>query len=141
MSHKYKSKADPKLWQNKEALGSYLSKLKELMCETPRLYIAHPIKDKLPSEGVWVTTIDIADNERVYKYEKGAWIMRDANGINSPNNNVEITLWLERFQDAKKVKTASECLFEYGINTMDMDDHFNGQLLHAMERYAEQFIL
>lgn len=37
------------------------------------------------------------------------------------------------------MKTASEILFEYGIDIMKMNDDFNSQLLFAMERYAEQF--
>lgn len=35
-------------------------------------------------------------------------------------------------------KSATEFLAEYGISLMDMDDHFNSQLLTAMERYADQ---
>lgn len=34
--------------------------------------------------------------------------------------------------------TATEILAEYGIDTMSMDDTFNSQLFHAMERYAEE---
>lgn len=37
------------------------------------------------------------------------------------------------------MKTATEILFEYGIDIMKMDDDFNCQLLFAMERYSEQF--
>lgn len=36
------------------------------------------------------------------------------------------------------MKTANEILFEHGIDTMRMNDDFNTQLFHAMERYAEQ---
>lgn len=36
------------------------------------------------------------------------------------------------------MKSATECLREYSIDIMQMDDHFNCQLLAAMERYAEQ---
>lgn len=36
------------------------------------------------------------------------------------------------------MKTATEILSEHGINIMSMDDNFNTQLLHAMERYAEE---
>lgn len=39
------------------------------------------------------------------------------------------------------MKTANEILFEHGINTMSMEDDFNSQLLHAMERYAEAYHL
>jgi hypothetical protein len=37
------------------------------------------------------------------------------------------------------MKSATEILREYGIEIMSMDDHFNGQLLTAMERYAESY--
>lgn len=37
-------------------------------------------------------------------------------------------------------KTASEILFEHGIDTMSLNDDFNSQLFAAMERYAEQFL-
>jgi hypothetical protein len=36
------------------------------------------------------------------------------------------------------MKTANEILHEYSIDTMSMDDTFNAQLFHAMERYAEE---
>lgn len=37
------------------------------------------------------------------------------------------------------MKSATEILRDYSIDIMRMDDHFNCQLLAAMERYAEQF--
>lgn len=36
------------------------------------------------------------------------------------------------------MKTANEILYEHSIDTMSMDDTFNTQLFHAMERYAEE---
>ena len=84
------------LYETKESLQKYTNKLKELMCESRRTYIAIPVKERMPPEGKWVTTIDIDDNERVYRFINGTWNMRDADGENSPNNNLEITLWLER---------------------------------------------
>jgi DNA-directed RNA polymerase subunit F len=36
-------------------------------------------------------------------------------------------------------KTATKILQEHSIDIMKMDDEFNSQLLHAMERYAEQY--
>ena len=36
------------------------------------------------------------------------------------------------------MKTATEILSEHGINIMSLNDDFNSQLLHAMERYAEE---
>lgn len=37
------------------------------------------------------------------------------------------------------MRSATECLREYSIEIMEMDDHFNSQLLAAMERYAEAY--
>ena len=39
------------------------------------------------------------------------------------------------------IKSANEKLYEYGINTMNMEDHFNSQLFAAMHDYAIQFNL
>lgn len=36
------------------------------------------------------------------------------------------------------MKTANEILYEHSIDMMSMDDTFNTQLFHAMERYAEE---
>lgn len=36
-------------------------------------------------------------------------------------------------------KTATKILHEHSIDVMQMSDEFNSQLLHAMERYAEQY--
>lgn len=38
------------------------------------------------------------------------------------------------------MKSATEVLLDHSIDIMSMDDNFNSQLLHAMERYAEQFV-
>jgi hypothetical protein len=37
-----------------------------------------------------------------------------------------------------KTKTATERLYENGIDLMKTDDHFNSQLLHAMTEFASQ---
>lgn len=55
---------------------------------------------------------------------------------------VEFIKWYNLNQPTKNkvtMKTASEILFEYGIDIMKMNDDFNSQLLFAMERYADQF--
>lgn len=36
-------------------------------------------------------------------------------------------------------RTATKILHEHSIDIMKMDDEFNSQLLHAMERYAELY--
>lgn len=53
------------------------------------------VKDRLPELGKWVTTIDEANEHRVYRLMEHGWNMRDADGINSPNNNLPILYWLE----------------------------------------------
>lgn len=37
------------------------------------------------------------------------------------------------------MKSANEILRDHGIDTMRMNDEFNTQLFHAMERYAEAY--
>ena len=54
------------------------------------------IEEELPPIGKFVTTIDEAGQQRVHRMnEDGTWFMRDANGTNSPNNNLLITHWLK----------------------------------------------
>jgi hypothetical protein len=38
-------------------------------------------------------------------------------------------------------KSATQVLKEHGINIMELNDDFNAQLFHAMERYAEQRVI
>nr|ARK13034.1 hypothetical protein A6C57_23345 [Fibrella sp. ES10-3-2-2] len=53
------------------------------------------VAQRMPPMGAWVTTIDTANEHRVYRLTEHGWNMRDADGINSPNNNLPITHWLE----------------------------------------------
>lgn len=53
------------------------------------------IAERLPEKGKFVTVIDIVGNHRVFRLTDNGWNMRDADGDNSPNNNLEITSWLE----------------------------------------------
>lgn len=58
------------------------------------------IEKELPQIGKFVTTIDEANQQRVYRLVKVepiglSWNMRDTDGINSPNNNLKITHWLK----------------------------------------------
>lgn len=39
------------------------------------------------------------------------------------------------------MKSSTECLFEYGINTMNINDEFNTAMFYAMEMYAEEYHL
>lgn len=54
------------------------------------------ISQRLPELGVWVTIIDSAGEHRVYRRTEYGWNMRDADGDNSPNNNLDLVYWLER---------------------------------------------
>jgi len=53
------------------------------------------VKERLPKQGKFVTTIDEANEHRVYRLTEYGWNMRDLDGSNSPNNNLTITHWLE----------------------------------------------
>ncbi len=53
------------------------------------------IEEKFPPLMKFVTTIDENGEHRVYRLTKHGWNMRDGDGINSPNNNLQITHWLE----------------------------------------------
>ena len=71
------------------------------------------VEERLPEVGKWVTTIDTAGEHRVYRLMEHGWDMRDADAINSPNNNLHITHWLEEvteynvalLEEAKESKT------------------------------------
>ncbi len=53
------------------------------------------ITERLPDIGKFVTTIDEANEHRVYRLTEFGWNMRDVDGTNSPNNNLPILYWLE----------------------------------------------
>lgn len=53
------------------------------------------VAERLPDIGKFVTTIDEANEHRVYRLTEFGWNMRDVDGTNSPNNNLPILYWLE----------------------------------------------
>ncbi len=57
-----------------------------------------PVAERMPELMKFVTTIDEANEHRVYRLTETGWNMRDPNGSNSPNNNLPITHWLEEIQ-------------------------------------------
>lgn len=57
------------------------------------------IKDRLPELMKFVTTIDLNDEHRVYRLTEYGWNMRDADGDNSTNNNIELVYWLEEVNE------------------------------------------
>lgn len=54
-----------------------------------------PASERLPDIGKFVATIDEANEIIVYRLTKYGWNMRDGMCVNSPNNNLKITHWLE----------------------------------------------
>lgn len=68
------------------------------------------VKEKMPPLDKFVTTIDEAGEHRVYRRvsiegvpDGENWNMRDADGINSPNNNLPITHWLMEVREPEKL--------------------------------------
>lgn len=64
------------------------------------------VKERLPEKGTFVTTIDKANEHRVYQLTDHGWNMRDADGMNSPNNNLPITHWLEEVDLSEQLSKA-----------------------------------
>ncbi len=61
------------------------------------------ITEKEPPLNKFVTTIDEAGEQRVYRLTDYGWNMRDADGENSPCNNLPITHWLEEANEPEKL--------------------------------------
>lgn len=64
------------------------------------------VAERLPEMMKFVTTIDEANEQRVYRMTEEGWNMRDVDGTNSPNNNLVITHWLEEIQDFEELGNA-----------------------------------
>lgn len=67
------------------------------------MYRKISIDERLPDLMQFVTTIDANNEHRVYRLTEQGWNMRDADGINSPDNNTPITHWLEEVPDAEEL--------------------------------------
>lgn len=61
------------------------------------------VAERLPELMKFVTTIDEANEHRVYRLTEHGWNMRDADGDNSPNNNLQITHWLEEIEEVEEL--------------------------------------
>ncbi len=86
------------------------------------------MSNETPMETLIAKLVYYRDNEVPGKWESGI--------------NYAINTAIEILADRKEpIRTATEILFEHGIDTMSLNDDFNTQLFHAMERYAEQFSL
>jgi hypothetical protein len=57
------------------------------------------VKERQPQLNKFVTTIDVNNEHRIYRLTENGWNMRDSDGTNSPNNNLEIEYWLEEVSD------------------------------------------
>lgn len=85
------------------------------------------VSERLPEVGKFVTTIDEAGEHRVYRLTEYGWNMRDADGNNSPNNNLPITCWLEEF-DGTELERKAKLLDEIDESVSkfyDEDDEGN----------------
>ena len=63
------------------------------------MYRKVKVSERLPEAGKFVTTIDEAGEHKVYRLTEHGWNMRDADGDNSPNNNLPIIFWLEEIKE------------------------------------------
>ena len=63
------------------------------------MYRKVDVAERLPELMKFITTIDTDNEHRVYRFTDYGWNMRDANGDNSPNNNLPITHWLEEIEE------------------------------------------
>ncbi len=66
------------------------------------------IADRLPEKMKFVTTIDSANEHRVYRLTEHGWNMRDADGAESPNNNLPMIYWLEEYTLTNTEKKAKQ---------------------------------
>ena len=71
------------------------------------------VTEKLPQLNKFVTTIDEAGEHRVYRRVQNNavnyyWNVRDADGKNSPDNNLPITHWLEEVNDSEVIDKAEK---------------------------------
>ena len=120
--------------------------------EIPVLYVAVPITERLPEIGKFVTTIDKNGQERVFRLTDNGWNMRDADGANSPNNNLEITHWLEKMPERMnekimkayhnwyKLREEVEAFyFDKDGNPIESDDEESGDLTDIGEVCARHF--
>ena len=112
------------------------------------------VAERLPDIGKFVTTIDEANEHRVYRLTEFGWNMRDADGTNSPNNNLPILYWLEETDLTEMISKAeawehlilnngnetihwSKKQFEEFLDTKDWEDtiknmhrdHFKGKVV------------
>ena len=89
---------------------------------------AIPTLERMPELGKWVTTIDTAGEHRVYRLTEYGWNMRDLDGLNSPNNNLIITHWLEEESELKKVKALQSENCDWFVIPLELEDEFNKDL-------------
>jgi len=61
-------------------------------------YVPVSVQNRFPPEGIYVSVVDTRGEIAIYKYngQYQGWSMRDAMGINSPDDNCQIVCWLEK---------------------------------------------
>ena len=91
------------------------------------IFIKTELSKELPQSGVYVTTIDESGQHRVYKHNNdNTWTMRDADGSESPNNNLIITHWLKpAFSDDELEYLKSIGWFSYSLDKTELTRESN----------------
>lgn len=67
------------------------------------MYRKVAVTERLPELNKFVTTIDTDNEHRVFRFTESGWNMRDSDGVNSPNNNLPITHWLEEIEEVEEL--------------------------------------
>jgi hypothetical protein len=104
------------------------------------MYKKIDVLERLPELMKFVTTIDSSNEHRVFRLTKEGWNMRDADGDNSPNNNLRITHWLEEFDDSENLGRAIDriCNLSEAIN-LDLPLHIHvDQLRKSLPEVARE---
>lgn len=97
------------------------------------------VEERFPEIGKFVTTIDTDNQHRVYRLTEYGWNMRDADGINSPNNNLCITHWLEEVDLSEVIDNARKWTeFDEELGKMFADDS-EADLIDIGELTCERF--
>lgn len=84
------------------------------------------IADRTPQPGKYVTCIDIAGEQRVYRLTESGWNIRDADGFNSPDTNLPLVSWLEEVSGSEeKLFKASADLLKASEEALKMYNEIN----------------
>ena len=107
------------------------------------------VKDRLPEIGVFVVTIDVGGEMGIYRLTEYGWNMRDSSAFNSPNNNLEITHWLEEINEDSNEYVNEKNLIskarKFAINAHNnVNQEYDGKSyethLTIVSDYAEKYL-